>query len=232
MRNLKRFASPVLAAGVVLALAVVLPMAYAQAAQTARKVVCPVCGRNLILNPGAESGMGTNTDSVVKVPDWKGTGGFTAAQYAWPSGDLYATTRVPKDRGKNFFYGGPNSHESTATQLVRVPAKGISTGKAIYVLSGWLGGYDGQSDDATLYATFENASGKAISTARIGPVTEAQRHGNSELLYRRVSGRVPAATRAVLLKLVMLRYVGSDNDGLADNLSLVFSVPPGPSPSS
>jgi len=184
---------------------------------------CPTCGHNLIVNPGAEAGPGTTDDSVVKVPGWKPTAGFTAAQYAWGGGDLSATTPGPKNRGKNYFYGGPDAARSTGSQVIALPAGGISSGKVMYLLSGWLGGYSDQGDNVQVYVTFEGAAGAPLSKVTLGPVTEAQRNGNSELLFRQVSGKVPASTSAVLVKLVMSRTDGSDNDGMADNLSLVFS---------
>jgi hypothetical protein len=183
---------------------------------------CPACGHNLIKNPGAEAGKGADSDVRVKVPDWKQTHGFTAAQYAWSGGDLSATSPGPKDRGKNYFYGGPDSARSTGTQLTTVATGGIQTGTVQYTLAGWLGGYDSQGDHATLDVTFENASGQSIGTAHIGPVTEAQRKGISELLFRSSTGMVPSATAEVRIQLVMVREEGSDDDGLADNLSLVF----------
>jgi hypothetical protein len=108
-------------------------------------------------------------------------------------------------------------------QLITLAPGAASSGKLVYVLSGWLGGYSDQGDDATLYASFEGPNGKAISKSQIGPVTAAQRNG-TELLFRHVSGPVPATTQAVLVQLVMQRFSGSDNDGMADNLSLVLST--------
>jgi hypothetical protein len=192
-------------------------------AAPATAVPCPACGHNLITNPGAEAAPGTNDDAVVKVPGWKGTGGFTAAQYAWSGGDLSATTPGPKDRGKNYFYGGPSSARSTGTQVIDVASRGISTGRVQYALSAWLGGYSAQGDDATLVVSFESVNRKVLSTVVLGPVTMAQRDDNSELLLRQRSGPVPSATRVVNVQLIMVRYSGSDNDGMADNLSLVFS---------
>ena len=189
---------------------------------------CPACGYNLILNPGAEAGPGTDDNSVVQVPDWQQTGGFTAAQYAWAGGDLSATTPGPTDRGANYFYGGPAAALSTGTQLVTPPSAGISTGRVFYALSAWLGGFQGQDDDATLEVTFENAGGTAISTSTIGPVTASQRLATTELVFCQASGVVPAATRSVLVELALQRYEGVDDDGLADNLSLVFSTTPPP----
>ena len=217
---------------------------------------CSPNAANLIANPGAEAGPGTENDSVVNVPSWTATGTFTAAAYAWPDGDLSATTPGPTCRGENYFYGGNGSsgatppgaqvtQVSTGTQVITLTQAGITTGKVTYVLSGWLGGYLDQGDDAALYLTWwsgQNAGGQPLSatvkyiagfphglfvSTQIGPVTLAQRSDNNtdntELLFRGVSGLVPAAARSAKLVLVMDRYVGDDNDGMADNLSLVLS---------
>jgi hypothetical protein len=90
-------------------------------------------------------------------------------------------------------------------------------------VSGWLGGYGPQGDDATLSARFQSATGATLATATIGPVTVKERDDNSELLYRSSAGTVPEGTRQVLITLVFQRYEGAYNDGVADNLSLVFS---------
>jgi hypothetical protein len=204
-----------------------IPAVFGSAAAGATQVgssSCPSCGHNLIANPGAEKGKGANSDTKVKVPDWRPTGSFTAVLYTWSAGDLSPTSPGPKDRGKNYFYGGPDAAKSTGTQLIKVAPGGIKGGKVRYTLSGWLGGYDSQGDHAVLTATFENAAGKKLGSAAIGPVTEAQRKGVSELLFRTRSGAVPAGTRLVLMKLVMIREAGSDDDGLADNLSLEFTA--------
>jgi hypothetical protein len=63
------------------------------------------------------------------------------------------------------------------------------------------------------------------STVTMGPVTAAQRHDISELLARQRTGAVPASTAEIKIELVMVKLVGGDGDGLADNLSLVFSAP-------
>ncbi len=208
-------------AGTVLAAGLTLPTAAD--AGVAAAPVCPSCGHNLILNPGADQGKGTSSDSVVPVPHWKGTHGFTAAAYSWAGGDLSPTSPGPKNRGANYFYGGPDSAVSTGTQVISVAAGGIKTGKVHYTLAGWLGGYDSQGDYAVLDLTFENSKGKAIATYGIGPVTEAQRGGVSELLFRQRTGVVPPGTRELKLELIMTREAGSDDDGLADSLSLVFT---------
>jgi hypothetical protein len=212
------FAGTVLAAG--------LAFSGAAEAGVAAAPVCPSCGHNLILNPGADAAKGTSSDSVVKVPHWKGTHGFTAATYAWGKsggGDLSPTSPGPKNRGANYFYGGPDSAVSTGTQVISVAAGGITTGKVHWTLAGWLGGFSSQADHAVLDLTFENAKGKAIATYGIGPVTEAQRRGVSKLLLRQRTGVVPTGTRELKIELILTRDAGSDNDGLADSLSLVFT---------
>lgn len=185
---------------------------------------CSVCDVNLIANPGAEAGVGADYDSVVKVPDWKPTGTFTAMQYAYGGGDLSATTPGPPKRGKNYFYGGPGGAVSTGTQTVGLPPGAVAAGTT-FVLAGWLGGYDGQGDYAQLSAEFETAAGIRLALVTVGPVTAAQRHGVTGLFYRGVGEKVPLGTRRIFIKLMMVRQAGSDNDGLADNLSLVFSAP-------
>jgi hypothetical protein len=197
--------------------AIVPSAAFAAITQRAGNIACSVCVHNLILNPGAEAGPGTNDDSIVKVPDWKQTGGFTAAQYAWSGGDISATTPGPKNRGKNYFYGGPGFARSTGTQVT--PLGRLPHGVVDYAVSAWLGGYSDQGDNAALYVTFENASGATTGSVSLGPVTAGRRDSNSELLYRHQIGRVPAGTVSVKVALVMVRTDGSDNDGMADNLS-------------
>jgi hypothetical protein len=206
-------------------MAVSVALMPALAAGTAvASVTCRACGRNLIANPGAEAGKGANGDYVVKVPDWKPTGDFTAEQYA-SGADLSPTTPGPTKRGKNYFYGGPYALQSTGSQLIKVGTSGISSGKITYVLSAWLGGYADQGDYTTLTTTFESSAGKALSTVTIGPVTAAERHNISELRERQRTGAVPASTAEIKVELVMTKLVGGDNDGLADNLALVFSPP-------
>ena len=199
--------------------------------------VSEACGANLVTNPGAEAGLGARSDSVVPVPGWTTTDSLTAVQYGWAAGDLSATAPGPPDRGKNYFFGGPSSETSTGTQVIALPAS-FSATKATYVLSGWLGGWDGQDDNATLFVTWEDAQGNPLGAAhrvgtglptglltstQIGPVTETQRGGTTELLYRSVSGAVPVGTAMVKVVLVMHGPDGQDNDGLADNLSLVLT---------
>jgi hypothetical protein len=185
---------------------------------------CGSCGRNLIANPGADAGASADGETV-PVPHWAQHGKFTAANYSWSGGDFSSTSPRPRNHGKNYFYGGPANTKSSATQLVTVKGSGVRTGKVTYKLSGWLGGYATQADQATLTASFRNKHGKQLAVATLGPVTVKNRHGVSGLFHRAAKGTVPAKTRQVLLTLVMKRAEGNYNDGLADSLSLKFKDP-------
>ena len=223
VRRLLTASARLLTASAVIAAATFgLTPAVAEAGSAPVAGLCHACGRNLIANPGADAGKGADADVIVKVPDWKQTGAFTAAQYAWGV-DLSATTPGPTKRGKNYFYGGPSALLSTGTQMIKVGTGGISTGRVSYVLSAWLGGYSDQPDNARLIVTFESSAGTALKTATLGPVTVGQRHDVSGLFLRQGTGKVPAETQEIKVELVMTLLEGGDNDGLADNLSLVFS---------
>jgi hypothetical protein len=167
---------------------------------------------------------------VVPVLDWTTTSNFTVVQYG--SEDLLPSSPGPVDRGLNYFYGGPNNAFSSATQGIDLSsaATQIDAGSVSYNLSGWLGGLTNQYDDAVLTATFLNASGGVLGTSSIGPVAAEERGDTTGLLYEEASGVLPSGTRTVSVELLMTRYYGSDNDGLADNLS--FVVTPVPEPAS
>jgi hypothetical protein len=184
---------------------------------------CPACGHNLIENPGAEAGPGAGSNNSVPVPDWKATGAFTAVQYAWSGGDYSAKTPGPPSPGKNYFSGGWESATSTGSQTIAVAAGALSGGKVTFTLSAWLGGYSVWSDNATLSAQFQTATGADLATAQIGPVTPTDRNDNTELKHVSTSGTVPAGTRQVLIRLVFHASSSGYNGGAADNLSLVLS---------
>jgi hypothetical protein len=184
---------------------------------------CPACGANLIENPGAEAGPGADSNNSVPVPDWKVTGAFTAVQYAWSGGDYSAKTPGPPSPGKNYFSGGWESATSTGSQTIAVAAGALSGGKITYTLSAWLGGYSVWSDNATLSAQFQTATGANLATVQIGPVTPTDRNDDTELKHVSSSGAVPVGTRQVVIRLVFHASSSGYNGGAADNLSLVLS---------
>ncbi len=169
----------------------------------------------------------------MQVPGWtRAKGSFTAASYRWSGGDLSATTPGPPNRGTNYFYGGPSPAnggsvgEGTQTVSLSKAATAIATGKVTATLSGWLGGLSGQRDNAKLSLTFLGASGQALGTLTLGPVPA---HGKpaaaSALLLKSATGNVPKGTVSAQISLLLTRLDGSDNDGMADNLSLTLAGP-------
>jgi hypothetical protein len=131
----------------------------------------------------------------------------------------------PKNRGVNFFAGGPNgkANGQTGTQTDSLKAyAGVIAAGATFKLAGYLGGFDGQTDNVTVTVTWENSTGATLGTATIGPVTESARHGNTGMLARGVSGNVPAGSATALVTIKCVRHSGGYNDGYADNLSLTI----------
>lgn len=181
---------------------------------------------NLLVNGDAEAGTGANDGSVVTVPGWQTSGFFTVMRYDGRSDELLSTSPGPSDRGHNFFLGGNQGESSSATQRVSVSrfAQAIDSGRAEFRLSGWLGGWETQNDQATLTVTFTDARGARLGTSSIGPVTNTDRQNVASLLERSDSGKVPAGTRWIDVELRMVRAVGTWNDGFADNLSLTIAT--------
>ena len=157
---------------------------------TPAKTVTP----NLIRDPGAESATPNNSNKVA-VPGWVvgASSNFTAVSYATSDGFPIPTSPGPKRRGHNFFAGGPEGDVSTGSQVDSLAAEAalIRSGHASGTLSGWLGGYSTQGDNASLGITWVTASGKPLGKATIGPVTEAQRKGVTGMLFRSETVAVP-----------------------------------------
>jgi hypothetical protein len=181
---------------------------------------------NLIVNADAESGPGGDGTVVEPVPGWITSGNFTVIKYSTGGGFPTPSDPGPPNRGENFFGGGPDNASSSATQSIDVSsvAANIDAGKVAFVLSGYLGGFGAQEDNAVLTITLNSATSMALSTASIGPVTPADRNNATGLLLRSTSGIVPASTRRIDVLLQMTRTGGSSNDGYADNLSLVLII--------
>lgn len=207
---------------------------------------------NLLQNPGAEAGQGSDGSAgPVPIPNWttqtiQGDSptlqGFTVVRYgspAFPDQTVAATIAG----GTNFFGGGNATGLSIATQTVDVSgaATEIDAGQVTALLSADIGGFDGQNDDGVVTATFIGASGNPISATGIGPVTETDRNGVTTLLPRSTTVGVPAGTRSIAVTMAATRSSGSWNDAYFDNIDLQLSSgqapppppagpPPGPPP--
>jgi hypothetical protein len=194
---------------------------------------------NLLVNPGAEAQTG-GTDSSGGLPPsgWTVSGDETVVQYGASGGFPDPTVSAGIGGGSDFFAGG-NDATSSADQVVDVSAAaaGIDAGQTTATLSADLGGFDTQGDSAEVTATYLSAAGAALGTLTAGPVTEADRNGQTTLLPRSAGGPIPAGTRSIGVVLTSTRTDGAYNDGYADNLSLTLGgagstsvTPPAPPP--
>jgi hypothetical protein len=215
---MRRGTSIRLALGSSLALVAVL-LATTAAAAPAQK--CSACGKNLIKNPGAESGAGvTAVDAYGAVPGWTiAAGQFGAASYAFPNGWYSATSKGSPKRGKNYFFGGTTrtaieAKASIGTQLIKLPA--AAAGRKA-TLSGWLGNYG--KNTSQVRAEFADAAGKVLTRLRIGPDSTIS---STDMARRSRTATVPRGATQVT---IVVTFTGSNNYNLAgaDDLSLVLS---------
>ncbi|MHC4383709.1 MAG: FAD:protein FMN transferase [Planctomycetota bacterium] len=188
-------------------------------------------GANLIFNGDAEYGGGYDEAARnAGIAGWTDTGAMTVIRYGAPEGFPAIDAPGPARRGSHFFCGG-KANVSAVHQVIDVAdiATEIDAGLVVYALTGWFGGYSDQRDLASLTARFLDERGGELAAVTIGHVTVEDRGaafgGEGDqltgLLPKAVGGRVPPATRRISLRLVAEAGTG-DNDGYADNLSLVL----------
>jgi hypothetical protein len=190
-------------------------------------------GVNLVRNGGAEDDAGISDSNGTTHPAWWTAVGTTpfALVFLYGAAGGYPTPATPGSprRGKNFFYAG-NVERAQAAQDVTLPdglAGDVGVGRVTYTLSAWLGGYEGQRDNATVTLVFLSAAGGVIgSPVTVGPVTAAERKNVTAFLRRTASARVPAGARTARVVITMLRTEGSSNDGYVDDVSLVLGRVP------
>ena len=183
---------------------------------------CPVCGKNLIKNPGADAGLGvTAVGASGQVPGWTIVSGqFGAASYAFPNGWFSAKSKGPAKRGKNYFFGGTTTEAveaaaSVGTQTIRLPRSAVGR-KA--TLSGWLGNY--VENRAQVRAEFMDAGGNVLSRVRIGPAVTIS---GTDMALRSRSGKVPAKTTQVRITVIFSGGGAAYKLAGADSLSLVLA---------
>jgi hypothetical protein len=196
----------------------------------AADTVAPALDANLIANPGAEyyaavTALGAPAGDTLTVPDcWTSYSPLPA-----PDGTLESlASTYPGVAGSREFYGGKSPGTvaidgvtTVGTQLINVSA--LIVGGHPFELSGELGGYSTQDDYSTVSAAFESANGAILGRAVLGPATEADRGGTSELIAETLNGTVPAGTTQVLITIATTGVGGGANsDGQADNLNLTI----------
>ncbi|HHK42688.1 MAG TPA: hypothetical protein ENJ50_09750 [Planctomycetaceae bacterium] len=192
-------------------------------------------GSNLIKNGDAESGPGSSSGGTVSnIPNWTTSGNFTVVQYDAPGGFPTSSGPGPASRGNNFFAGGPNNGFSSASQTIDISsiASQVDTGSIVFSLTGYLGGFSNQNDNAVLKIDFLDGSASSLGVAQIGPVLASDRSNTTGLFFRSTAGNLPVGTRAIGVTLEMTRTAGSYNDGYADNLSFVLQSNAVPEPAS
>jgi hypothetical protein len=135
----------------------------------------------------------------------------------------------PLTRENKYFRGGSNASSGSASQGFDVSegAELIDDG-ATFTLSGYLGGFDTQTDGAVLTATFRPSNGGAsLGSQSIGKVTASQRTNVTGLQFKTLSGGVPSGTRWIDIGLSTDRQAGFDSDGYADRLFFAMFAPAG-----
>ncbi len=167
---------------------------------------------NLIVNGDAESGtagwLGYDTYSL-----------FQSVNYG--SNWVLPTQPGPADRGAKMFTG--LGAYAAGYQLLDLGMETLAP--VAYTLSGWLGGWSNQGDNALLYVQFLDSDGNELNSAAIGPVTPADRNNVTGLFYQEATGWLPTGTAELAFWLSMERQGGGDNDGYADNLAFVLAAP-------
>ena len=172
-----------------------------------------VYGSNLVVNGDAESG----------TLGWTGYSSYSNIQSVnYGNNWVKPTEPGPVDRGASMFTG--LGAYAVGYQTLEF---GMALTQAIaYELTGWLGGWASQGDNALFYAQFLDEFDNELGGAAIGPVSAADRGNTTGLFFRETDGYIPVGTSKVSFWLSMERIGGGDNDGYADNLAFVLAAPP------
>ncbi|HEY2674772.1 MAG TPA: hypothetical protein VGJ07_30935 [Rugosimonospora sp.] len=198
----------------------------------ATDVVTPALDTNLVANPGAEdylaaSALGAPVDDAVTVPACWVSSSALSVPDAVAESYAQSATSYPGAVGARVFWGGTNPGGGIAGVSTKarqsIDLTGIAAGGAPFKLSGMLGGYATQNDNAVVSTTFLDANGNTLSYAAIGPVKAGDRGSVSSLVRQTWYGTVPAgAAKAVVTVTMTAVSTGNDNNGEADDVSLVI----------
>jgi uncharacterized protein (TIGR03437 family) len=180
-----------------------------------------IFGRNLISNPGAEDGdvsMPQYTGPVPVIPGWTRAGKTDVVPYGR---FMDLSHMAPLNHGNNYFVGGWSNSSSTLSQEIDLAAGAatIDGGGVTFDVSAYLGDDFGKPDYAAMTVSFYDAGGHGLNTVTLGPVAVAG------LMFERRIGAVPKLARKVTVAVEFTRVAGVDNDGAADDLSLVLNAP-------
>lgn len=179
-------------------------------------------GENLIYNGDAEANRGFGSrgiDGYLLGWDDPGPSQWTVLTYDAVPG----LADIPPSRGNNLFAGGMGSELEMIQRIDLGPISDAIADGATATLSAWLGGVGDERDPAMCWAQFLHADGGALLVIELPPVGVEQRNGETKLIYRTKSARIPAEAAYVDVRLVSFRRTGAECDALADNLSLVVT---------
>ena len=197
----------------------------------------PRLAGNLLVNGGFEQGPGGRLPAEApNIPGWTTIGGMTFLRYGIAPHFGFLTWKdAPRHGGgSNFLWGGDSTGfagvtEASQTVVVSGSAAAIDAGRTTATLSADLGGGLAYADNMSGTAEFLDASGSALGTLAIGPVTAADRRNVTSLLRRAGSAPVPVRTRRIRVTLT-----SRDNDryssAIADNVNLTLATRPATSP--
>ena len=197
----------------------------ATAAAAAPGATCGVCGKNLIKNPGAESGAGiTAVGAFGAVPGWTNDAGqFGAASLHVPERVVLRQVEGLAEAGEELLLRRDDDRGRLREGDHRQADDQASGGRGgtQVTLGGWLGNYgSGPSANMTqVRAEFADASGAVLARLRIGNDTTIS---GTDMAFRSRKGTVPKGATQVT---IVVSFANGNNYKLAgaDDLSLVLA---------
>ncbi|CAF0857521.1 unnamed protein product [Didymodactylos carnosus] len=184
------------------------------AAQTGDDLV-GTYGVNLIINGDGETGPCETGGGTTHPSFWTYNGTITQVQYGnlqWA--DQNWTSPGPSNRGNCYFFGGQTWNNTWMTQTINLTAysTAIDNQNVHYNLSAWLGGWSTDDDSAEVSFEFLDQCYQVLgASAKIGPVTAADRSDITQLLFRQATGTVWIGTREIQLQLKMALTIEESN---------------------
>ncbi|MBN2024659.1 MAG: hypothetical protein JW809_17915 [Pirellulales bacterium] len=196
-------------------------------------------GTNVIVNPGAEIWMNDyHNQTTAALPAADPLLTRDRELFGWndvveATNEPYGAANVPSAAafpvgtfGKNAFVGGRITGTRWIEQTIDLEAIAtvIDQGSVAYTLSAWLGGLAGQRDFTALSASFKNADGDELATARVHTLNPSDWGETTGMVFKSDSGLVPVGSRSIEVRLSFNGQGGAMCNGLADNLSLVLAT--------
>jgi uncharacterized protein (TIGR03437 family) len=181
-----------------------------------------VLGKNLVVNPGAETGPAAVAPAVTQyIPGWSTTAGVSVAPYGG-TGWIGSSNPGPVDEGTKVFWGTGTGN--SAYQDIDVSPAGtlIDAGQVTYQISVWLGATYPTASSPTLTYGFYDWSGNTLAaTGTLGPLNRSSAIG---MVEASTANTLPAGTRRVRITVTF----GVNYDYVFDDVSFILATPSGP----